>query len=55
MAEAVYWTMKDGEKVLVEDMTLQNTLKMIIRQKERLENEECFDEIWAYGGPEFWK
>lgn len=39
-----YWTMKDGEKINVDDMTeshLRNVLKMILRnQKERIETEK---------------
>ena len=38
-----YWTMKDGKKIDVDDMTeshLRNVLKMILRnQKERIEAE----------------
>ena len=34
--EAVYWTMRDGQKINVDDMDvkhLRNTLKMIIKNK----------------------
>ena len=38
-----YWTMKDGKKIDVDDMTeshIRNVLKMILRnQKERIEAE----------------
>jgi hypothetical protein len=37
MAETVYWTMKNGQKINVDDMDinhLRNTLKMIIRNKQ---------------------
>jgi hypothetical protein len=39
----IYWTQKDGTKILVDDMDtnhLRNTLKMIIRNKARLEAEQ---------------
>jgi hypothetical protein len=37
--EIVYWTMRDGTKISVDDMDinhLRNTLKMIIRNKARV-------------------
>lgn len=37
MADKIYWTQKDGTKILVDDMDinhLRNTLKMIIRNVE---------------------
>lgn len=39
MAEKVYWTMKNGQKIDVDAMDinhLRNTLKMIIRNKQRV-------------------
>ncbi len=38
MSNTVYWTMKDGNKISVDNMDinhLRNTLKMIIRNSER--------------------
>lgn len=38
MANEVYWTMKDGTKISVDDMDLthlRNTLKLIIRNRDK--------------------
>lgn len=38
--EPVYWTMRNGQKINVDDMDvnhLRNTLKMIIRNQERVQ------------------
>ena len=46
MKEKVYWTMKDGKKIDVDEMTeshLRNTLKMIIRNSERFTINEEFE------------
>lgn len=40
---AVYWTMKDGKKISIDDMDinhLRNSLKMVVRGLERLKNEQ---------------
>ena len=40
--EIVYWTMKDGKKISVDDMDithLRNSLKMIVRKMERVQAE----------------
>lgn len=46
--DIVYWTMKNGEKISVDDMDinhLRNTLKMIIRNRQkRLDEESDFDD-----------
>jgi hypothetical protein len=37
--ETVYWTMKDGKKISIDDMDinhLRNSLKMVVRGLERL-------------------
>lgn len=37
MSDTIYWTMKDGTKISVDDMDinhLRNTLKMLIRRAE---------------------
>lgn len=37
MAETVYWTMRNGQQISVDDMDinhLRNTLKMILRNKQ---------------------
>lgn len=37
--ETVYWTMKNGEDINIDEMSiehLRNTLKMIVKQKERV-------------------
>ncbi len=50
--ETVYWTMKDGTEIDVDEMSLthlRNTLKMIIKKREA---EQEGLEPWS---PEFWK
>jgi hypothetical protein len=39
----VYWTMKDGKKISIDDMDinhLRNSLKMVVRGLERLKQEK---------------
>jgi hypothetical protein len=58
-----YWTMKDGTKIAVGDMSvdhLRNTLRMLIREDRILYQEllhlDCIDEINAsFGAAEWWK
>ncbi len=41
--DTVYWTMKDGKKISIDDMDvnhLRNSLKIIIRGLERLKQEK---------------
>jgi len=41
--EKVYWTMKDGKKISIDDMDinhLKNSLKMVVRGFEILQKEE---------------
>lgn len=57
MSNKTFWTMKNGEQIDVDKMSLQhlkNTLKLLI-------NNDCINtnpddlETDEYGGPEFWK
>jgi hypothetical protein len=44
--EIVYWTMKDGKKISIDDMDinhLRNSLKMVVRGLERLEGDIAQD------------
>ena len=65
MKEKVYWTMKNGQKIDIDEMDinhLRNTLKMIVRNifksEERLyyikdEEDDCYyevlNDIYRYG------
>lgn len=50
-----YWITKNGEKIDVDEMSidhLRNVLKLILRRKEQEQKQnDAFDEYWY---PEFW-
>lgn len=53
-----YWTMKDGKKIAVGDMSvdhLRNTLRMLIREDRIILNQELHDLGIGVGASEWWK
>ena len=52
MNEPVYWTMKDGQKINVDDMDighLRNTLKLLIRNNTPSKRVSKAKEIYPHG------
>jgi len=53
MKQPVYWTMKNGQKINVDEMSLshlQNTLKMIVRNNQKREFKLNGDMANEYNG-----
>lgn len=52
MSDIVYWTMKNGQKISVDDMDVQhlrNTLKMIIRNIEKTQSKRSQAKFEIHG------
>ena len=53
MADQIYWTMKDGRKIKVDDMDidhLRNTLKMLLRTADKIAIQKASNRTFKVNG-----